>query len=113
MNPAEAGSGLGSLAQQLGGVLLALVLVLLLAWGVLKLLSRSVHGAGGARGAVAALRVERVLSLGARERLVLVRHGEVQLLLGVTAGGIHLLDRSPPAATPVTEGVGQARDVVL
>jgi flagellar protein FliO/FliZ len=113
MNAAASGAGLGSLAQQLGGVLLALLLVLLLAWGVLKLLSRSVHGAGNGRGAAAALRVERVLSLGARERLVLVRYGEVQLLLGVTAGGIHLLDRSPPAHTPPAEGGGQARDVVL
>ncbi len=109
MSAADSAVGLGVLAQQLGGVLLALVLVLLLAWGVLKLLSRGMHGAGPGRGAAAALRVERVLSLGARERLVLVRHGEVQLLLGVTAGSIRLLDRAGPAGAPPA-GPAEAAD---
>ncbi len=113
MNAAPEAAGLGPLAQQLGGVLVALLLVLLLAWAVLKLLSRSVHGAAAGRGAAAALRVERVLSLGARERLVLVRHGEVQLLLGVTAGSIRLLDRQPPASAPPAGPGDQARDLVL
>jgi flagellar biogenesis protein FliO len=57
--------------------------------------------------------VERALSLGARERLLLLGHGEMQRPVGVTAGDIHPLDRLPPAAVPATEGVGQARDVVL
>lgn len=95
----------GSLFGQLAGVALALLLVLVLAWLVLKLLSRTMQGP---RGTAAGhdLRVERVLAVGARERLVLVRHGSAQLLLGVTAGGISVLARSavpdeagaPPAA---------------
>jgi flagellar protein FliO/FliZ len=90
-----AGAGEGSsLFGQLAGVVLALVLVLVLAWLVLKLLSRTMQGRAAAGGGPP-LRVERVLAVGARERLVLVRHGPVQLLLGVTAGSIRVLERTP------------------
>jgi flagellar biosynthetic protein FliO len=83
------------------------VLVLLLAWVALRLLSRTVHGRGGG-GAGDVLRVERVLALGARERLVLVRHGERQLLLGVTAGSIRLLQSRPGLQGEPEAGPGGA-----
>jgi flagellar protein FliO/FliZ len=93
---AEAGGGL---LGQVVGVVLALGLVLVLAWLVLKLLSRTMQGAqASGPGGATPLRVERVLAIGARERLVLVRHGDELLLLGVTAGSVNVLQRSPAAA---------------
>jgi flagellar biosynthetic protein FliO len=83
----------------LAGSLLALGFVLALAWLALRLLRRfaapAEHGGGAAE-----LRVLRSIALGPRERLVLVRHGDAELLLGVSAGNIRLLERrsvEPPA----------------
>jgi flagellar protein FliO/FliZ len=75
---------------QAAGMLLALLAVLALAWVLLRLLARQ---AGGRPGAAGTLRVERMLAVGGRERLVLVHHAGEELLLGVAPGGIRLLHR--------------------
>lgn len=88
MNPVDAsGTASGSLGA-LGGSLLALLmvvgLILLLAWLLRKL-------PGGALRAHRDLRVVAQLSIGVRERVVVVAVGNRQLLLGVTAESVNLL----------------------
>jgi flagellar biosynthetic protein FliO len=71
--------------------LVALGFVLALAWVLLRWLKRSSWGAQAASGA--GPRVLRAVSLGPRERLVVVQHHDVELLLGVTPAGISVLER--------------------
>ncbi len=80
----------GDFGTQLVGVALALLFVLVLAWVGLRFLNR-MRAAGPQGGPV--LRVERMLAIGARERLVVVRCADQELLLGVTAGHISLLQQ--------------------
>ena len=71
---------------------LALALVLLAFWGCARLMRRLQRAS---EGGGAGLRVVGGLSLGQRERLVVVQAGDEQLLLGVSAGRIerlHVLD---------------------
>ena len=79
--------------------LIALAIVLGLAWVVLKLLKRT-QLAGG-RAAADGPQVVRAVSLGARERLVVVHHRGVEYLLGVTAAQVTLVAQQPlpPADT--------------
>ena len=49
------------------------------------------------------LRVEQSLSLGPRERLVIVQTGRERLLLGVTAQSIQMLERLGPAVGDTAE----------
>jgi flagellar protein FliO/FliZ len=72
---------------------LALAAVCTLAFFCLKGL-KQLQGAGGAAGVPAELRFVRALPLGPRERLVVVEWRGETLLLGVTAGGVSVLDRS-------------------
>lgn len=78
-----------SFASSVASMLLALVVVLALAWGVLRMLRSRLDGRGaaGADGGDA-LRFVRALPVGAKERVVLVEHRGERWLLGVTAGGI-------------------------
>jgi flagellar biogenesis protein FliO len=46
----------------------------------------------------------RSVSLGARERLVVVRHHDVELLLGVTPGAISLLERRVNSGVTLADG---------
>lgn len=69
--------------------LLALVLVLAIFGGLVWLLRKS--GTGLSFSAKSQLAIVGGLSLGMRERLVLIRVGEKQLLLGVTPGRIDKL----------------------
>lgn len=98
-SPASAGS--------LGGAVAALVLVvgliLALAW-----LAKRLPGVAGATNP--ALRVVGSLSLGPRERVVVVAVGDTQLLLGVGAGGtrtLHTLAEPLPVAGPTTPAFAQ------
>jgi len=93
--PGEAVPGLaGGLSQTALGLAAVLALIALLAWAARRLRGR-LQPRGGA--------VELLggLSLGARERLVLVRVEGVRLLIGVAPGSLrtlHVLDpRSMPA----------------
>lgn len=72
-------------------MLLALAIVLALAWLVLRAI-RAIHP-----GKYRDQRLELLLSLpiGARERLVVIRYQDHDYLLGITGGNITLLDRQP------------------
>ena len=76
------------------GTVLALAFVLALAWILLKVLQRT--GIARNRSATAVLQVVQQISLGGRERVALVRHGDREYLLGVTPHQVHLLTASAP-----------------
>ena len=88
-------AGLGSLShetapwpQMVGALLVVIVVILTIAWGAKRLLRLPARSTG-------ALRVLAALSMGPREKLVLVQVGTTQLLLGVAPGRIeplHVLD---------------------
>lgn len=81
---------------QLLSTLLALALVLALAWVTLRLLrGRLPGGPARADGSSDALRFLRAMPVGSRERVVLIEHRGEQLLLGVAQGGVSLLARWP------------------
>lgn len=80
------------------GVVAALVVVSLVAWGSLWLMKRL--QVRGVRGAPPDLRFIQALPLGPRERLVVVEWRGETLLVGVTAGGVSLLDRRPGEGVP-------------
>ncbi len=73
-----------SLFRMFGGLSLVLVMVVLLVW-VLKRLQKFPAGTGGYIQLVGAL------SLGQREKVVVVQLGDEQLVLGVCAGRIDFL----------------------
>ena len=75
--------------------LLALAGVLALAWVLLRAFARFAGVRGGGEGR---LQIVRSVAVGARERVVLLRHDGHDYLLGVSAGGITLLERSPSPA---------------
>jgi flagellar biosynthetic protein FliO len=76
------------------GTVLALAFVLALAWVLLKVLQRT--GIARNRSGKAVLQVVQQISLGGRERVALVRHGDREYLLGVTPHQVQLLAESPP-----------------
>ncbi len=96
------------LVQVLGGLALVLALVGGLAWLARRL--GAARFAGGGR-----LRLVAGLSLGARERLVVVQVGETQLVLGVAPGRVqtlHVLEKplpepEPAAPHPFAAGLAQ------
>jgi len=90
MQPASPLSA-GSLAQ----LTLSLIAIVALIVGLSWVLKRLRVGAPRARGAIA---VEAELALGPRERIVLVRVGDAQVLLGVGSGSVVSLT---PVATPI------------
>lgn len=97
--PAEPVS-FGNFIQMALGLMLVLALIVLVAW----LLRRFSPLAGTAHGA---LRVIGGISLGQRERMVLVQAGSKQILLGVAPGRVQtlcVLDEP----LPVTAGPEQA-----
>lgn len=79
--------------------LLALAGVLVLAWVLLRAFARFAGVRGGGDGR---LEIVRSVAVGARERVVLLRHDGHDYLLGVAAGGITLLERAP-SPEPVAE----------
>jgi flagellar biosynthetic protein FliO len=87
----------------LSGVLgsaLALVFVLALAWLFLKLLHRASTLRSGQ--ASTPLQIVQSLALGGRERVLVVRSGEHEYLLGVTPSQVQLLDKRPNPAAHAT-----------
>lgn len=84
-------------------VVIALAIVLGLAFVLLKLLRRwqdRVHG--GAEEGEKPIRFLRTLPLGQNERVVLVEVRDEVMLVGVTPGGISLLKTWPADAPPAT-----------
>jgi len=96
----------GQWLQAALGLAAVLLLVFLLAWAWRRLTGH-LTVAGGS------LRVLGGLSLGARERLVLVQVGKRQLLLGVAPGRVqtvHVLEEPLPLEAPARgDGAGFAR----
>ena len=78
----------------LAGAFFALLLVLGLILGLAWLLKR-MPGAGLGIRPSEQLRVVSMLSVGAKERVMVIEVGKEQLLIGVTAGGITALHTLP------------------
>ncbi|MBX2825491.1 MAG: flagellar biosynthetic protein FliO [Gammaproteobacteria bacterium] len=80
--------------------ILALALVLVLAWLILKALASS----GMAKTRSGRVRITETLPLGTRERLVIVEHDGHEYLLGVSSASVNLLEKKPlPPATDNTD----------
>ncbi len=69
----------------------ALAFVLALAWLLLRLLNRAT--AQRSRQGKAPLHVARAISLGGRERVIILRDGSLEYVLGVTATQVALIDK--------------------
>ncbi|MFC1774266.1 flagellar biosynthetic protein FliO [Pseudomonadota bacterium] len=92
-----------SLWQLTLGMLVVLGLIVSIAW-VLKRTGRFQMAAGGG------LRVLGGLSMGSRERVVLIQAGETQLLLGVAPGRVqtlHVLDQPLQMSSPTGGGFAE------
>ncbi len=91
---------LGQLAQVAFGLLAVLTVIVGLAWMV-----RRMGGLPG--GSSGVLRIQAALSVGQRERVVLIQAGETQLLLGVAPGrveSLHVFAEGVKLSTPASEG---------
>ena len=103
---AQPGGG-GDILQQLLGVVVSLAAVLGLAYVALRVAKRL--QVGGAAATDEDLRFVRALPLGPHERLVVVVWRGERLLVGVTAGGMTLLDRAT-TAQPETAAAQQGME---
>ena len=98
-----------SFALSFASMVLALALVIALAWLVLRLMrARLQPRASPGAAADEALRFVRALQLGAKERLVIVEHRGARWMLGVTAGGISTVAHWPSATAAQA---GEARGI--
>jgi len=94
--------GAAQYLQVLVGLMLVVVLIFAVAW----FMRRFGHLPSGGQGAV---RMIGGLSMGQRERIVLLQVGETQLLVGVAPGclrTLHVLDQ--PVALPAADTRGRA-----
>lgn len=103
----------GGVAQVILGLIAVLGVIFASAW----FLRRMGHLPAGAHSAV---RILGGVSMGARERVVLVQVGETQLLLGVAPGRVqtlHVLERpiavAPATATAGTSGFAERLSALL
>lgn len=92
--------GAGSVLQMVAGLALVVVLIFALAWAV----RRFGHINVNARGA---LRVVGALSMGSRERVVLIEAGDKQILLGVAPGRVQTLHVLEEPIRPQPAAAGQ------
>lgn len=109
-----------SFALSFASMLLALVIVLGLAYVVLRVIRARMQPRAGASGVTDdALRFVRALPVGAKERVVIVEHRGERWMLGVTGGGISTIAHwgsgasaseaplsTPPVPPAVAENVG-------
>jgi flagellar protein FliO/FliZ len=80
-----------SYLQELIFVILALIFVVAMAWLLLKGLKGFHHQSGdGTR-----IKLLLTLPVGTRERLVVVNYRKHEYLLGITPGGVNLVDKLP------------------
>jgi flagellar protein FliO/FliZ len=99
-----------SFALSFASMLLALAVVLGLAYLALRFLRGRMQPGAGRQGTAGddALRFVRALPVGAKERVVIVEHRGARWMLGVTAGGINTIAHWPAsqseAANPSYEG---------
>lgn len=88
-----------SFALSFASMLLALVIVLGLAYVVLRFMRARMQPRGPqGTGSDDALRFVRALPVGAKERVVIVEHRGARWMLGVTAGGINTIAQWPAGA---------------
>ena len=95
--------GMGNVLQVLMALMFVVVMIVITAWFI-----RRFSGATFSRNG--ALRLLAGISVGQRERIVLVQAGEVQLLLGVAPGEVrtlHVFDK--PILLDTGEGKGAER----
>ena len=97
---ASSGSGAGYLAQLVVGLMVVVAGILVLAW-FLRRMNLVNSGAGGA------LRVLGGVSVGQRERVVLLQVGGQQMLVGVAPGSVRLIRELDE---PVALDRGRERD---
>jgi len=88
----------GYLSQLVGGLVLVLLAIVVLAWFLRRVPGVATPGLG-------AIRILAVRAIGARERLMLIQVGSEQILIAVTATGVtplHTLAQpiEPPADEP-------------
>ena len=85
-----------SFALSFASMVLALAVVIAIAWVLLRLLRNRMQPRG-APGSVGdeTLRFVRALNVGAKERVVIVEHRGARWMLGVTAGGISTIAHWP------------------
>jgi flagellar protein FliO/FliZ len=86
-----------SFALSFASMLLALGVVIAIAFVVLRLLRDRLQPRAAAAGGDALLRFIRALPVGAKERVVIVEHRGERWMLGVTAGGISTIAHWPAA----------------
>jgi flagellar protein FliO/FliZ len=90
-----------SFALSFASMLLALVIVLGLAYVVLRVMRARMQPRAQGTGSDDVLRFVRALPVGAKERVVIVEHRGARWMLGVTAGGINTIAHWPvEGATP-------------
>jgi flagellar protein FliO/FliZ len=87
-----------SFALSFASMVLALAVVIAIAWALLRLLRSRMQPRGKPGEGDDMLRYVRGLQLGAKERVVLVEHRGERWMLGVTAGGISTLAHWPKGA---------------
>jgi len=78
-------------------MLFALAIVVALAWIILRTL-KSIHPTKHKNGK---LNILLSLPVGARERIVVIQYQNHEYMLGITAGGINLLDKQPATTKQV------------
>lgn len=96
-----------SFAMSFVSMLLALAVVIAVAWFALRLLRDRLQPrakSGPDAGADDALRFVRALPVGAKERVVIVEHRGARWMLGVTAGGISTIAQWPANAQSALGG---------
>ncbi len=93
-------SAIGTAVSGLLGTLLALIFVLALAFGALRLMRAWQQRSTGNNPADGGMRFVRALPVGPRERIVIVEVDGERMLVGVSAGSITLLTRLAPVAVP-------------
>ena len=92
--------GTGEFGLELFVTVAALVAVLVLAWFAI----RSLAQVAGTRGGAGRMRLLQSTAVGSRERIVLLSFDGHEYLLGVTPGGINLLDKRSAADDPRSDG---------
>lgn len=93
--------GAGSVLQMIAGLALVVVLIFALAWAVRRFGNVNVNARG-------ALRVVGALSMGSRERVVLIEAGDKQILLGVAPGRVQTLHVLDEPIRPQSTGGAQS-----
>lgn len=91
----------GAVAQTILGLIAVVVVIIAAAW----LLRRVAQLQTGAQGA---LKVMASMSLGSRERVVLIQVGDRQLLLGIAPGhvsALHVLEQALPVEGEAGSGI--------